>query len=91
MNGYGCPKGRHRSRSAADEQGYKIGEEASGLLGSRRLDLLGLLATASRGCCALGSGKSRLEVVPDLLLNADIVISELAHLGVVDTEDLGFL
>jgi len=31
------------------------------------------------------------EGVADFLLEADIVVRELAHVGVIDTEDLGLL
>ena len=43
------------------------------------------LAT-STGCC-----EASVDSVADFLVNADVVIRELAHISVIDTEDLRFL
>ena len=43
------------------------------------------LAT-STGCC-----EASVDSVADFLVNADVVIRELAHISVIDTEDLCFL
>lgn len=45
--------------------------------------VIGLAATAS---CTNGA-----DSLADLLLEADIVISELAHLSIIDTKDFGLL
>ena len=61
------------------------GPKSHSLRRVRFLGLLSLLVTASRSGAL---SDDRLESVANLLLEADVVVCELAHLSIIDTKDL---